>query len=163
MSHARSTTLPRVPTAPLGQRLLASLPTACVTMSQAGHHHVQLTAATRHELISCGMQERNRKLVAERTRLQRELAAAAERAVSAEGALAAAQQQVSRQGDLIATLEEDLVKAGCASRAALMKQPDTPRSAQSLHPDLSSQPATLPRCWCRLEDNSRFCCMDGVS
>jgi len=63
------------------------------------------------------MQERNRKLVSERTRLQRELAAAAERASSAEATLAAAQQQVARQGDLIATLEEDLVRAGCASSA----------------------------------------------
>ena len=71
------------------------------------------------EAIHTGVQERNRKLVAERLRLQRELAAAAERATTADGALAAAQQQVLRQGNLIATLEEDLVKAGCASEPAV--------------------------------------------
>ena len=82
-----------------------------------GHHRFLLVTAACRDLGCWGMQERNRKLVAERTRLQRELAAAAERAATAEGALATAQQQAARQGDLIATLEEDLVKAGCAGRA----------------------------------------------
>ncbi len=66
-------------------------------------------------------QDRNRKLAAERTRLQREVNAAAERASVAEGELAAAQRQVARQSDLIASLEEDLLSAGgrCASSPEL--------------------------------------------
>ena len=58
------------------------------------------------------LQDRNRKLAAERTRLQREMTAAAERATAAEGELAAAQRQIARQSDLITSLEEDLLHAG---------------------------------------------------
>ena len=88
-------------------------------------------------------QERNRKLVAERTRLQRELAAAAERANNAERALVEAQQQVARHADLIATLEEDLVKAGCVSDGLAETILCTPSTAQ-----------LMPGCWTTLRHAS---------